>query len=406
MIWAGFGLMTLTAVVFAAWPLFAKGKSVVATEDGTSAVLVDQLDEVQRDLERRVISEEEANAARMEIKRRILALSRKTSDAGPRSSGDGNAAMYLAALFVPILAIGYYSMNGAPVSSSRALEELQAEREEEQKVADLAQKLFERLIGEPNGGQSDGWMLLGQTYMRMGEHHDAVQAFEVITRREGATSETWSRLAEALVMAEAGIVTPRAQSAIDQAFSLDPANPAAAFYMAVSLEQAGKATDAHELLVSRLNEAEGFAPWMETFVAKANRIGGEIGRVPVNLASFAPMVAGPGPSADDVAADDMILDIGPSSANALAAYIKEAKTIIWNGPVGVFEFSQFSEGTRIISKAIAESEGFSIAGGGDTLAAVDQFDIADKVSYISTGGGAFLEYVEGKALPAVEILKK
>ncbi|GAB1266833.1 phosphoglycerate kinase [Aurantivibrio infirmus] len=110
-------------------------------------------------------------------------------------------------------------------------------------------------------------------------------------------------------------------------------------------------------------------------------------------------------SADDVAADDMILDIGPSSANALAAYIKEAKTIIWNGPVGVFEFSQFSEGTRIISKAIAESEGFSIAGGGDTLAAVDQFDIADKVSYISTGGGAFLEYVEGKALPAVEILK-
>ncbi|GAB1265843.1 phosphoglycerate kinase [Aurantivibrio infirmus] len=111
-------------------------------------------------------------------------------------------------------------------------------------------------------------------------------------------------------------------------------------------------------------------------------------------------------SADDVAADDMILDIGPSSANALAAYIKEAKTIIWNGPVGVFEFSQFSEGTRIISKAIAESEGFSIAGGGDTLAAVDQFDIADKVSYISTGGGAFLEYVEGKALPAVEILKK
>ncbi len=302
MIWAGFGLMTLTAVVFAAWPLFAKGKSVVATEDGTSAVLVDQLDEVQRDLERRVISEEEANAARMEIKRRILALSRKTSDAGPRSSGDGNAAMYLAALFVPILAIGYYSMNGAPVSSSRALEELQAEREEEQKVADLAQKLFERLIGEPNGGQSDGWMLLGQTYMRMGEHHDAVQAFEVITRREGATSETWSRLAEALVMAEAGIVTPRAQSAIDQAFSLDPANPAAAFYMAVSLEQAGKATDAHELLVSRLNEAEGFAPWMETFVAKANRIGGEIGRVPVNLASFAPMVAGPGPSADDVAA--------------------------------------------------------------------------------------------------------
>jgi len=110
-------------------------------------------------------------------------------------------------------------------------------------------------------------------------------------------------------------------------------------------------------------------------------------------------------SVDDVAADDMILDIGPSSANALAAYIKDAKTILWNGPVGVFEFAQFSEGTRIISKAIADSDGFSIAGGGDTLAAVDQFGITKQVSYISTGGGAFLEYVEGKALPAVEILK-
>ena len=133
MIWAGFGFMTLIAVLFAAWPLLAKGKGVVATEDGTSAVLVDQLDEVQRDHERGVISEGEADAARMEIKRRILALSRKTSDAGPQSAGDGNAAMYLAALFVPILAIGYYSINGTSVSSNRALEALQTEREEEQK---------------------------------------------------------------------------------------------------------------------------------------------------------------------------------------------------------------------------------------------------------------------------------
>ena len=92
MIWAGFGFMTLIAVLFAAWPLFARGNSVVATEDGTSAVLVDQLDEVQRDMERGVISEGEAGAARMEIKRRILALSRKTSDAGPQLAGDGNAA--------------------------------------------------------------------------------------------------------------------------------------------------------------------------------------------------------------------------------------------------------------------------------------------------------------------------
>ena len=103
---------------------------------------------------------------------------------------------------------------------------------------------------------------------------------------------------------------------------------------------------------------------------------------------------------------DMIFDIGPDSAKALADIIMNAKTILWNGPVGVFEFDQFAKGTEIIAKAIAESPAFSIAGGGDTLAAIDKFGIADKVSYISTGGGAFLEFVEGKVLPAVAILEE
>ncbi len=108
----------------------------------------------------------------------------------------------------------------------------------------------------------------------------------------------------------------------------------------------------------------------------------------------------------DVADDDMIFDIGPDSAAALAEVIKTAGTIVWNGPVGVFEFDQFGEGTKAISLAIAESPAFSIAGGGDTLAAVDKYNIADKVSYISTGGGAFLEFLEGKELPAVAILEE
>ena len=111
-------------------------------------------------------------------------------------------------------------------------------------------------------------------------------------------------------------------------------------------------------------------------------------------------------SADDVEADDMIFDIGPDSAKALAEQLKEAKTIIWNGPVGVFEFDQFGEGTKALSLAIAASDSFSIAGGGDTLAAVDKYNIAEQVSYISTGGGAFLEFVEGKVLPAVAILEE
>jgi len=109
---------------------------------------------------------------------------------------------------------------------------------------------------------------------------------------------------------------------------------------------------------------------------------------------------------NDVADDDMIFDIGPQTAEALCEIIKNAGTIVWNGPVGVFEFDQFAEGTQKISMAIAESKAFSIAGGGDTLAAVDKFGIKEQVSYISTGGGAFLEFLEGKKLPAVEILEQ
>ena len=109
--------------------------------------------------------------------------------------------------------------------------------------------------------------------------------------------------------------------------------------------------------------------------------------------------------AADVADDDMILDVGPLSQARMAEVLLAAGTILWNGPVGVFEFDAFSGGTRALSNAVAQSKAFSVAGGGDTLAAIDQFEIADEVSYISTGGGAFLEFVEGKTLPAVEILE-
>jgi phosphoglycerate kinase len=102
----------------------------------------------------------------------------------------------------------------------------------------------------------------------------------------------------------------------------------------------------------------------------------------------------------------MIFDIGPQASQAIAEILKNAKTILWNGPVGVFEFDQFGEGTKALSNAIANSDAFSVAGGGDTLAAIDKYEIADKVSYISTGGGAFLEYVEGKVLPAVAVLEE
>ena len=108
----------------------------------------------------------------------------------------------------------------------------------------------------------------------------------------------------------------------------------------------------------------------------------------------------------DVEADDMIMDVGPETSQQLNKMIAQANTIVWNGPLGVFEFEQFSQGTRSLAKAIAESSAYSIAGGGDTIAAVSKFNIEDKISYISTGGGAFLEFLEGKKLPAIEILEE
>ena len=108
----------------------------------------------------------------------------------------------------------------------------------------------------------------------------------------------------------------------------------------------------------------------------------------------------------DVADDDMIFDLGPKSMANIEEVIKNAKTILWNGPVGVFEFDQFAEGSKALANAIADSEAFSVAGGGDTIAAIQKFGVTSKISYISTGGGAFLEFVEGKKLPAVEILEK
>lgn len=142
--------------------------------------------------------------------------------------------------------------------------------------------------------------------------------------------------------------------------------------------------------------------------AAAQARGGDI-PVPTDIVcakEFAESAAATLKNVEDATDDDMIFDIGPESAAALAEVIKNAGTIVWNGPVGVFEFDQFGAGTKAISMAIADSSAFSIAGGGDTLAAVDKYNISDKVSYISTGGGAFLEFLEGKKLPAVAILEE
>ncbi len=139
----------------------------------------------------------------------------------------------------------------------------------------------------------------------------------------------------------------------------------------------------------------------------ARAAGGDI-PVPTDVVvarEFSEQAAATIKAVDAVDDDDLILDIGPESAAALAQSLRSAGTIVWNGPVGVFEIDQFGEGTRVIAEAIADSPAFSIAGGGDTLAAVDKYRLGDRVSYISTGGGAFLEFLEGKTLPAVAMLE-
>ena len=146
----------------------------------------------------------------------------------------------------------------------------------------------------------------------------------------------------------------------------------------------------------------------QRLVAAAQAKGGDI-PLPTDVVTgkeFSPAAQAETKQVSAVASDDMIFDIGPDTAEAFAKILQSAGTIVWNGPVGVFEFDQFGHGTEVLAKAIAASSAFSIAGGGDTLAAIDKYGIADQISYISTGGGAFLEFLEGKQLPAVAILEE
>jgi phosphoglycerate kinase len=148
-------------------------------------------------------------------------------------------------------------------------------------------------------------------------------------------------------------------------------------------------------------------PEAKRLIEVAQATGKEI-PIPVDVVcgkEFSPQAEAVVKAVDRVDDDDMIFDIGPQTAIRFAELIQTAATIVWNGPVGVFEFDQFGEGTKMLAKAIASSKAFSIAGGGDTLAAVDKYGIGDQVSYISTGGGAFLEFLEGKQLPAVAMLE-
>ena len=305
MLWIALVALAAIATAFMLLPLRARAATTSDRVEGSISILADQLREVEADAERELITSDEARAAQVEIKRRLLALHRRGAPAHAAPSGQkGHRVVWIAALLVPLAAGALYTQLGSPEIPSVAFADRQDERDEQTRITELAQQLTERLESDPVGGPTEGWMLLAQTYMRMGRYADAASAVAKVVDRPDATSATLSQYAEALVAADEGIVTPKARDAIRTALKMDPSNPAATFYEAIALNQAGDGAEAHDLLVSRLNAAGRPEPWMDIFIAQANRIGESIGREALSLADFAPMAAGaaPGPSESDVAA--------------------------------------------------------------------------------------------------------
>ncbi|MGB1215230.1 MAG: c-type cytochrome biogenesis protein CcmI [Pikeienuella sp.] len=301
--------LTLLAVAFVLLPL--RGGRDAIEHDGSKAILIDQLAEVTRDEDRGLISKVEAQAAQVEIKHRILAIARDGQR--PDAAIGGSRVLWVAALFVPLFAGGYYASFGSPNIASMPFAERGEELSEQREILELTQRLSERLNADPEGGPIEGWVLLGQTYMRMGRSREAATAFKSATELDGAPSAAYSMFAEALMVESDGIVTPQAARAIDQARALDPLNPAAIYYQAVALVQGGDESAAYDLLTARLDQAEGTAPWMQTFVDEANRIGAGIGRDP--LSARGP-TAPRGPTTADIEA------VGEMSEEDRAAFIQ------------------------------------------------------------------------------------
>lgn len=304
MLWIVFGSLALVATLFLLLPLRSFGAPVSDRNEGSVSILADQLREVDADAERGLISPDEARAARIEIKRRILSQERKGQRAKPAIARFSGGVVWATAFAVPVAAATLYLQLGSPDMPSLAFAEREAARNQQVEITELTERLLRRLQSDPDGGPTEGWVLLGQTYMRLGRYSDAVAAMENVTGRPDANSAVLSQYAEAMIAADDGIVTPAARNALAKARKMDPSNPAAIYYEAIALDQAGDSAEAHDLLIARLDAANGPASWMEAFVAQANRIGETLGRKPVSLAAFAPMAGGdtPGPTAGDVAA--------------------------------------------------------------------------------------------------------
>ncbi|MBW4985245.1 c-type cytochrome biogenesis protein CcmI [Mameliella sp. CS4] len=304
MIWGVFVLLTLVAIGIVLYPLLWSRSNTHSRGDAVPAILADQMQEIERDMDRSLISEQEAQAARHEIKKRILATTRNSEEKAGSSRSGGRVTLVATAVLAPVIAAGYYLTMGSPEVPSMAFAARAEERAQTVEVTALAIQLRERLVSDPTGGPSEGWMLLGQTYQRMGRASDAVEAFEVVAERKDATSATFSMLAEAVVVANDGVVIPKAKSAIDRALELDRSNPAATYFKSLYHLQREEARKAYDLLVSRLDQEEAYVPWMETYTLQINRIAAAADLPIADLPRGPASQLGPN-AADVVAASEM-----------------------------------------------------------------------------------------------------
>lgn len=292
------GLLVAIVIIAFIYPIIGHKSGDLTRNDSALAMLHDQLGELDRDLARGVIAKGEERAARLEIQRRIIAVGVPSGTDRVQGQG-GGAVMMMAAAIVPVAAAALYFNLGSPQIPSVSFADRTEEIASKTEVETLTRQLREKLLSDENGGPADGWILLGETYMRMERYADAADAFGHLVERADAASGVFSRYAEALVMDEGGTVTPRAERALDEALVRDSSNPAGTYYKAMALEQSGALTAAHAKLAARLATADGYYPWMESYIGLANFIAPEIGEVPLSLADYAPVLRGP--SAEDVA---------------------------------------------------------------------------------------------------------
>lgn len=305
MIWVIF--LTLSVVAASMVLLTMKQTSQPADRSELArTIFVDQLREIEIDQKRGLISSEDAKAARSEISRNILRLKK---DQRPDTTGSdrlSRVGILLSAVFVPLLSFGYYVQFGSPGIQGLSRAEMTAQRDEREAVVALANRLETELRAQVDGGETEGWTLLGQTRLRLQDYDSAVDALAIASERDDALSSTFSIYAEALILKDNGTVSPLADAALARALSLDPKNPAAIFFSAVSVDQSEQPQAAYEMLITRLNQADNYYPWFDVYVAEANRIGARIGYAPISAADFTFAKSQSGPSAADIAAAEQM----------------------------------------------------------------------------------------------------